>query len=150
MNHLTPLGEKDQQAIGLKYLGNSYADIANTVGVEYSTVKSWFMGSGRLYRPYIEYAAEASKDQKDTAKHLFAVSLDKAVRRITDLLDSDNERIRFAAAKEIIERHHLDEESVTLDELREVKVQDLMEAAKRLYWEDEERSSSLTKIESKI
>jgi hypothetical protein len=139
MDQITVIDNPDLKAIEMKYLGFSYAKIAEAVGVEYSTIKSWFMRSGRLYRQYLEYAIEATKDRKDNAKQLFAVSIDKAVRTMTELLDSQDERIRFIAAREIIERQHLDEEPISLDELHEVKILDLMEVLKRSEEEEEKK-----------
>lgn len=148
---LLPLtNEKDFKAIELKYLGNSYQEIAQAVGVEHSTVKSWFMRSGRLSRAYLEYSMEESKNRKDNARQLFAISMDKAVKTLSGLLDSQDERVRFAAAKEIIERQHLEDEPTSSNDLQEIKITDLMEAAKRIRIQEEQEKSRLLVESTKV
>jgi len=132
MNQLEPIEQNDLKAMELKYLGNSYAEIAEAVGVEYSTVKSWFMRSGRLYRAYLEYSIAEAKERRYSASRLHTRLLDKAVSTMGDLLDSHDERIRFVAAKEVINRELTDIEPLSQEEVKEAGIMESMEAIRRM------------------
>ena len=118
------MNEKAIRAIELKYLGNSYADIAESIGVEHSTVKSWFMRSGRLYTPYLNYASEQTNEQTRMAKILLSGALLKAVKIMGELLDSKDDRIKLATAKEIIRRELIPEN--VPPEQPEIRVADIL------------------------
>jgi len=129
-----PLDEKDLRAIELKFTGHNYKKISEEIGVEYSTVRSWFMAGGKLHNRYTIYSEEEARMHLERARSLFKSSLNKAVQTLIDLLDSNNPRVQFSAAKEILSRelgepkeHNAEEESE-----EEIKTITLMKIVKAL------------------
>ena len=139
MDQIVAPNDKALTAIQLKYLGNSYTDIAERVGLEVSTIKSWFMRSGRLYKAYTDYCVAESNLKREIATNRFMRSLDRATQVMDELLESGDDRIRLAAAKEIIARHMDTEEKITENELKEERVNEMLEALNR--FEDEEENN---------
>lgn len=123
LKHLT---EYHKKAIELKYKGKPYADIASALSQRYpdsrkrksgrkmfseQTIKDWFKEGGPLQVAYEEYAHEAD------AAHQEAVSaMKKAGMRIREenyrlanemlvaLMGSQNDSVKLAAIKEILDR----------------------------------------------
>lgn len=131
MNQNLLTDDKELRAIELKYLGNSYAEIAQSVGVEHSTVKSWFMRAGRLHNAYRMYSIEQTQERRDVARKIYTSNLEKAVKTIGELLGSKDERVKLAAAKQVIDTTYSESEKETVDDLFEIKVTHIMEAIKR-------------------
>jgi hypothetical protein len=55
---------KEQLAIELHYLGNSFEDIARQADVPVETAREWFKERGKLYDSYNEYAKETDRKLK--------------------------------------------------------------------------------------
>jgi len=58
------LNLKEQIAIELKYLGNTYKEISAKIDVPETTIRGWFETSGKLYQNYLDYAKKTDEKRQ--------------------------------------------------------------------------------------
>lgn len=98
------LNSKHFRAIELRYEGFSLKEIAGEIGIEYSTVRSWFMANGKLGDKYSEYASQENSLRNEQIKRHLRFSVAKAAKTITKLLDSDVPSVQLRAAQTVLDR----------------------------------------------
>lgn len=79
---LETLNLKEKTAIELKYLGNSYAEIASKIDVAPSTIAEWFATGGKLYEDYLAYSKKMNRLRDKTRLAEF-VELDENIAKVT-------------------------------------------------------------------
>ncbi len=99
------------KAIQMKYEGHTHAAIAKVTNVAENTVDKWFEREsvpgtvrGRLRTHYEQYKKVCNQQALQEASDLLKSSCVRAVQTQTALLASDDIRIQFAAAKDIMDR----------------------------------------------
>ena len=98
------MNKRHRLAIELKYEGKKYADIAEAVNVHEKTVGAWFYKSGKLYDAYKQYAEEEGKIRREEALDIFRKNIKNAAVILSSLMAERDPRVKFKAAKEIIDR----------------------------------------------
>ena len=95
------LGDKELQAIQMRYLGKPSKEIAQVLGYNESSVRRLFMSGGRLERAYQEYALRQQVGHEDAAKEALERVKEEtkaALERIIELSKSaENEAAIFKA-----------------------------------------------------
>jgi len=79
---LEALNFREKTAIELKYLGNTYAEIASKIDVAPSTLADWFSAGGKLYEDYLAYSKKMNR-LRDKARLAEYVELDENVAKLT-------------------------------------------------------------------
>jgi hypothetical protein len=130
------LDEKDIKAMELKFQGVSYKAISEQIGVEYQTVRSWFMHQGRLFQSYWEYATKEGVERKKNVRVIYRNYLLKAVETMGEMLDDKDPKIKFMAAREIISRN-LDTQDFEVEDERKADIRGILAMIK------EERENKL-------
>jgi transposase len=98
------LNAKYQDAIRLKYEGETYAAIAKALKTPLSTVQKWFAFGGLLKDEYEKYRDEQNEFKKAESQEILRKNLAAAASMMVTLLSSKDDNVRFRAAKEILDR----------------------------------------------
>jgi hypothetical protein len=93
-----------RQAIEMKYDGLTYVEIEKALQIGKGTAGWWFQHDGPLRQQYLEYEAEQNQIRRDMAMNALRRSFDKSMKVLVKLLESDDEKIRIQAIKEINDR----------------------------------------------
>lgn len=118
LKHLT---EYHKKALELKYKGNSYQDIAETLNSQFEksrkgefteqTIKDWFKESGTLCETYKLYEQEMDEVHKETMDAIkkAGVRIREQNFRIANemlvaLMGSQTDNVKLAAVKELLDR----------------------------------------------
>jgi hypothetical protein len=96
--------EKYQEAIHLKYSGESYMVIARKLKTPLSTVQKWFVFGGLLKDEYDTYRDEQNEVKKADATEILRKNLAVAASMMIALMGSSDDNVKFRAAKEVLDR----------------------------------------------
>lgn len=95
---------KYQEAVQLKYAGESYIVIAKKTKTPLSTVKKWFMFGGLLKEEYDKFRDEQNEIKKADAQEILRKNLAVAASMMIALMGSSDDNVKFRAAKEVLDR----------------------------------------------
>ncbi len=95
---------KYQEAIRLKYNGESYPVIARKIQTPVSTVEKWFTFGGLLKDEYEKYRDEQNENRKLQAQWIMQKSVETAASMLVALMGSPDDGVKFRACKEILDR----------------------------------------------
>ena len=95
---------KYQEAVHLKYAGESYIVIAKKLKTPLSTVRKWFMFGGLLKEEYDKYRDEQNEIKKADATEILRKNLAVAASMMIALMGSSDDNVKFRAAKEVLDR----------------------------------------------
>jgi len=96
--------EKCQEAIRLKYEGETYPLIAKKIKVPLDTIRRWFVDGGLLREEYEEYRDEENQKRRELADAILKKNINTAAEILVGLMGSDKDEIKFKSAVAIIER----------------------------------------------
>jgi hypothetical protein len=106
MARVNPKSQKCQEAIRLKYNGETYDAISKKIGVPLDTVMGWFRSEGPLRDEYESYEAE-NNDWRDNESHLaIKRNIHTASNMLVALMGSIDDNVKFRAVKEMLDRGH--------------------------------------------
>lgn len=96
--------EKYQEAIRLKYSGESYPVVAKKLKVSVFTVERWFTTGGLLKEEYETYRDEQNEIRKQQAEWILQKNVETAATMLVALMGSADDGVKFRASKEILDR----------------------------------------------
>ena len=96
--------EKYQEAIRLKYSGESYPVIAKKLKVSVYTVEGWFAFGGLLKEQYETYRDEQTELRRQQADWILGKNVEVAATMLVALMGSADDGVKFRASKEILDR----------------------------------------------
>lgn len=111
-SQLSPLGAVELEAMRLWFEGFNSQEIEKQLrvmfgeaGVIAGTIRHWFCKGGKLRKLYENYAEEEAKERRSQANDL-SLAVTKEMLRILVTLarSSTNDSVRYAAAKELVNR----------------------------------------------
>ena len=95
---------KHQEAVRLKYNGESYPVIAKKLNVSVYTVEGWFAFGGLLKEEYDKFRDEQNEIRKDQALWVLQKNVETAATMLVALMGSADDGVKFRASKEILDR----------------------------------------------
>ncbi len=95
---------KHQEAVRLKYNGESYPVIAKKLKVSVYTVEGWFAFGGLLKEEYDKFRDEQNEIRKDQALWVLQKNVETAATMLVALMGSADDGVKFRASKEILDR----------------------------------------------
>ena len=95
---------KHQEAVRLKYNGESYPVIAKKLIVSVYTVEGWFAFGGLLKEEYDKFRDEQNEIRKDQALWVLQKNVETAATMLVALMGSADDGVKFRASKEILDR----------------------------------------------
>lgn len=95
---------KYQEAIRLKYNGESYPVIAKKLKVSVYTVEGWFAFGGLLKDEYDTFRDEQNEIRKQQAEWILQKNVETAATMLVALMGSADDGVKFRASKEILDR----------------------------------------------
>lgn len=95
---------KYQEAIRLKYNGESYPVVAKKLKVSVFTVERWFATGGLLKEEYETYRDEQNEIRKQQAEWILQKNVETAATMLVALMGSADDGVKFRASKEILDR----------------------------------------------
>lgn len=95
---------KYQEAIRLKYSGESYPVIAKKLKVSVYTVEGWFAFGGLLKDDYDKFRDEQNEIRKQQAEWILQKNVETAATMLVALMGSADDGVKFRASKEILDR----------------------------------------------
>ena len=95
---------KYQEAVRLKYAGESYIVIAKKLKTPLSTEQKWFMFGGLLKEEYDKFRDEQNELKKADAQEILRKNLAVAASMMIALMGSSDDNVKFRAAKEVLDR----------------------------------------------
>ncbi len=121
MPKLKHLSEYHKKAMELKYKGNSYQDIAETLNFQFEksrkrkfteqTIKDWFKETGTLCETYKLYEKEMDSIHKETMQVLLKAGVQireknfrLANEMLVALMGSQQDNVKLGAIKELLDR----------------------------------------------
>ncbi len=104
MARIDPKSKRANDAIRLKYEGESYDSIAKTLKTPVETVRSWFKPSGLLREQYEGYSDEQNGFKKKEAQETIKKNITTAASMLVALMGSADDNVKFRAAKELLDR----------------------------------------------
>lgn len=96
--------EKYQEAIRLKYNGESYPVIAKKLKVSVYTVEGWFAFGGLLKEEYDKFRDEQNEIRNQQAQWVLQKNVETAATMLVALMGSADDSVKFRASKEILDR----------------------------------------------
>lgn len=96
--------KKCQEAIQLKYEGETYPLISKKLKVPLNTIKDWFREDGLLKEEYEAYRDEENQKRRELANETLKKNINTAADILVGLMGSDKDEIKFKAAMAIHER----------------------------------------------
>lgn len=99
-----PKNKKCQEAIQLKYEGETYPLISKKLKVPLNTIKDWFREDGLLREEYEAYRDEENQKRRELADETLKKNINTAADILVGLMGSDKDEIKFKAAMAIHER----------------------------------------------
>lgn len=104
MNKTDTKNGKYQDAIRLKYNGESYPVISKKISTPVSTVEKWFAFNGLLREQYDEYRDKQNALLSDLCDETLAKNVHIASNMLVALMGSSEDGVKFRAVKEILDR----------------------------------------------
>ena len=95
---------RHQEAVRLKYNGESYPVIAKKLKVSVYTVEGWFAFGGLLKEEYDKFRDEQNEIRKDQALWILQKNVETAATMLVALMGSADDGVKFRASKEILDR----------------------------------------------
>jgi hypothetical protein len=95
---------KCQEAIRLKYEGESYEAISKKVKTPLNTIKGWFRTEGPLRIEYDTYTDEQNETRLDESHQIIKRNLHTASSMLVALMGSVDDNVKFRATKEMLDR----------------------------------------------
>lgn len=99
-----PQSKKCQDAIRLKYEGESYAVIMRDLKVPMNTLKKWFAEGGLLFEDYREYRDTQNQFREEEALEVLRREIKTASRMLIGLMASTSDAVKLRAVLAILER----------------------------------------------
>ncbi len=99
-----PKGAKCQEAIRLKYEGETYPSIAKQIKEPLINIKKWFATGGLLKAGYEKYRDEQNEIRKNEAEEILKKNLHTAASMLVALMASADDGVKLKAAKEVLDR----------------------------------------------
>lgn len=93
-----------QDAIRLKFTGESYPVIAKKIKTPVSTVEKWFAVGGLLKGEYEKYRDEQNENLGALSDEILARNVHVAANMLIALMGSPENAVKFRAVKEILDR----------------------------------------------
>jgi len=104
MARIDPKSKRANDAIRLKYEGESYDAISKAIKTPVETIRSWFKQSGVLREQYEEYSSEQNTFKKKEAQETISKNITTAASMLVALMGSADDNVKFRAAKELLDR----------------------------------------------
>ena len=95
---------KCQEAIRLKYEGESYEAISKKTKTPLNTIKGWFRSEGPLREEYDTYADEQNELRLSESNQILKRNIHTASNMLVALMGSPDDNVKFRAVTEIITR----------------------------------------------
>ncbi len=95
---------KCQEAVRLKYDGESYEAIAKKVKTPVDTIKGWFRTEGPLRDEYDTYADEQNEIRLNESNQIIKRNIHTAANMLVALMGSPDDNVKFRATKEMLDR----------------------------------------------
>lgn len=95
---------KCQEAIRLKYDGESYEAISKKVKTPVDTIKGWFRTEGPLRDEYDTYADEQNEIRLNESNQIIKRNIHTAANMLVALMGSPDDNVKFRATKEMLDR----------------------------------------------
>jgi transposase len=96
--------KRSNDAIRLKYEGESYDAISKAIKTPVETIRSWFKPSGPLKAEYEKYCDEQNEFKKREAQDIIKKNIATAASMLVALMGSADDSVKFRAAKELLDR----------------------------------------------
>ena len=97
---------KYQEAVRLKYSGDSYSFISKKIKIPVSTIEKWFAFGGLLKVEYEKYRDEQNTIRHENGLVIFKKNIEIASSMIVALMGSENDNVKLNASKEIVYREY--------------------------------------------
>lgn len=104
MAKLDTKSKRCNDAIRLKYEGESYDAISKAIKTPVETIRGWFKPSGPLATAYEEYSDEQNDFKKREAQETMRKNITTAASMLVALMGSPDDNVKFRAAKELLDR----------------------------------------------
>ena len=104
MARIDPKSKRANDAIRLRYEGESYDAISKAIKTPVETIRSWFKQSGVLREQYEEYSSEQNTFKKKEAQETISKNITTAASMLVALMGSADDNVKFRAAKELLDR----------------------------------------------
>lgn len=101
---LKKISSRHKQAMLLRMQGLNYEQIAEQIGVGPSIVENWFYRDTTFRTEFEKFAQEYIEEITKTARERMQSAADQAMQTLVELLNSQNERIRLDAARDLLDR----------------------------------------------
>ena len=95
---------KCQEAVRLKYDGESYETISKKVKTPVDTIKGWFRTEGPLRDEYDTYADEQNEIRLNESNQIIKRNIHTAANMLVALMGSPDDNVKFRATKEMLDR----------------------------------------------
>jgi hypothetical protein len=95
---------KCQEAVRLKYDGESYEAISKKVKTPVDTIKGWFRTEGPLRDEYDTYADEQNEIRLNESNQIIKRNIHTAANMLVALMGSPDDNVKFRATKEMLDR----------------------------------------------
>ncbi len=97
---------KCQEAIRLKYAGESYEVISKKIKTPIDTIKGWFRSEGPLKEEYDTYTDEQNELRLNESNQILKRNIHTAANMLVALMGSPDDNVKFRATKEMLDRVH--------------------------------------------
>ena len=104
MAKIEPKSKRANDAVSLRYEGESYEAISKVIKTPVETIRNWFRPSGALKAAYEEYCDEQNEFKKREAQNVIKKNLSTAASMLVALMGSTDDNVKFRAAKELLDR----------------------------------------------
>ena len=104
MAKIDPKSKRSNDAIRLKYDGESYDAISKVIKTPVETISGWFKPSGPLKTEYEKYCDEQNEFKKREAQDIIKKNIATAASMLVALMASADDNVKFRAAKELLDR----------------------------------------------
>lgn len=95
---------KCQEAIRLKYAGESYEVISKQLKTPIDTIKGWFRSEGPLREEYDTYTDEQNELRLNESNQILKRNIHTAANMLVALMGSPDDNVKFRATKEMLDR----------------------------------------------
>jgi predicted metal-dependent hydrolase len=95
---------KCQEAIRLKYSGESYEVISKKIKTPIDTIKGWFRSEGPLREEYDTYTDEQNEFRLNESNQILKRNIHTAANMLVALMGSPDDNVKFRATKEMLDR----------------------------------------------
>ena len=104
MAKIDPKSKRSNDAIRLKYEGESYDAISKAIKTPGETIRGWFKRSGPLKAENGKYCDEQNEFKKREAQDIIKKNIATAASMLVALMGSADDNVKFRAAKELLDR----------------------------------------------